>query len=78
MRVKSPSMGDVNLSGNMIKQSATVASLDDEHTHISCMGKMLEDSELSIRNSIEGIYIQKTREILNGMRSPNGDMVTRS
>jgi hypothetical protein len=33
------------------------------------MGKMLEDIELRIRNAIEGIYIQKTREVINGMRS---------
>jgi len=33
---------------------------------------MLEEMELRIRNSIEGIYIQKTREVINGMRSATG------
>merc|ERR1712226_347994 len=28
--------------------------------------------ELRIRNAIEGIYIQKTREVINGMRSATG------
>jgi len=34
---------------------------------------MLEEMELDVRNSIEGIYIQKTREVINGMRSAQGD-----
>ncbi len=36
-------------------------------------GKMLEDMELKVRNAIEGIYIQKTREVVNGMRLVNGE-----
>ena len=28
------------------------------------MGGMLEDMELRIRNTIEGVYIQKTREVI--------------
>jgi len=34
---------------------------------------MLEEMELNVRNAIEGIYIQKTREVINGMRSAQGD-----
>jgi len=44
---------------------------DNEHPHIGNMGKMLEDMELKIRNYIEAIYIQKTREVINGMRLVN-------
>jgi len=46
--------------------------VDKEHTHIANLGKMLEDMELKIRNAIEGIYIQKTREVINGMRTVDG------
>ena len=72
MRVQNGQLGTVDLSGSMTKQASTVVKLDEEHTHLANMGKMIEDIELSIRNSIEGIYIQKTREVISGMRNPNG------
>lgn len=64
-------VGDVDLSGSMTKQAEKKMSVDDSQglTHIANLGTMLEDMELSIRNAIEGIYIQKTREVVNGMRS---------
>jgi hypothetical protein len=43
--------------------------LDADNTHLSNMGKMIEDIELRVRNSIENIYIQKTREVFNGIRN---------
>jgi hypothetical protein len=73
MKVQNDQIGSVDLSGNMTKQSSSTHTLDDHtHTHMANMDKMIEDSELAIRNSIEGIYIQKTREVINGMRNPNG------
>jgi capping protein beta len=73
MKVQNEQVGSIDLSGSMTKQSSTTHTLDDHtHTHMANMGKMIEDSELAIRNSIEGIYIQKTREVLSGMRNPNG------
>jgi capping protein beta len=64
-------IGDVDLSGSMTKQSERKLPVDDVAglTHIANLGTMLEEMELSIRNAIEGIYIQKTREVVNGMRS---------
>lgn len=69
MGVSNDKVGDMDLSGSMTRQDAKTHPLDAEHTHLSNMGKMLEDMELNIRNTIEGIYIQKTREVVNGMRS---------
>jgi capping protein (actin filament) muscle Z-line, beta len=66
-------IGEVDLSGSMTKQDERRLPVDDkESTHISNLGTMLEDMELRIRNAIEGIYIQKTREVINGMRSTSG------
>lgn len=64
-------LGEVDLSGSMTKQTQRTMLIDDSHgsTHISNLGSILEDAELAIRNEIEGIYIQKTREVINGMRS---------
>jgi len=71
MSVDNDKVGNVDLSGSMTQQSTQVLPFDNEHPHIANMGKMLEDMELKIRNYIEAIYIQKTREVINGMRLVN-------
>eukprot|EP00457_Paulinella_chromatophora_P008166 gb/GEZN01008195.1/.p1 GENE.gb/GEZN01008195.1/~~gb/GEZN01008195.1/.p1 ORF type:complete len:286 (-),score=58.94 gb/GEZN01008195.1/:571-1428(-) len=74
MNLKEPGRtGDVDLSGNMTKQVTKEFALDKVKGHIQHMGAMLEEMELTIRNAIEGIYIQKTREVINGMRSASGE-----
>jgi capping protein beta len=72
MVIKDASVGQVDLSGSMTKQSTLKQPVNPANTHIANLGKMLEEMELRIRNSIEGIYIQKTREVINGMRSATG------
>lgn len=64
--------GDVDLSGSMTKQQTVVKKVDAAKGHIQNMGTILEEMELRVRNSIEGIYIQKTREVISGMRSASG------
>lgn len=74
MNLKEPSRtGDVDLSGSMTKQTSKEFTVDKVKGHVQHMGAMLEEMELTIRNAIEGIYIQKTREVINGMRSAAGD-----
>jgi len=62
-------IGSADLSGTMTKQLEKKCPIDPDHSHVSNLGGILEDMELSIRNAIEGIYIQKTREVINGIRS---------
>jgi len=69
MGVKNANIGEVDLSGSMTQQDSKSLKVDDLTPHIANLGKMLEDMELKIRNSIDVIYIQKTREVINGMRS---------
>jgi len=74
MNLKDPEKtGDVDLSGHMTKQMEKEKKVTKESPHMSNMGPILEEQELSVRNAIEGIYIQKTREVINGMRSAQGD-----
>lgn len=65
-------LGEIDLSGSITKQATKVATLkkiaDSTESHVEIMGPMLEDLELDLRNTIEGIYFQKTKEIINGMR----------
>jgi len=65
--------GDVDLSGHMTRQTEKEKKIAKDQTHIMNMGPILEEMELAVRNAIEGIYIQKTREVINGMRSAQGD-----
>lgn len=69
MQLSDDKIGHIDLSGLRTKTSQEVAPAKDDAGHVCFMGKMLEDMELRIRNEIEGIYIQKTRSVTNGMRS---------
>jgi capping protein beta len=73
MGMKNSLVGEVDLSGSMTQQETKALPFNDQNPHISNMGRMLEDMELKVRNAIEGIYIQKTREVINGMRLVNGE-----
>jgi len=64
--------GDIDLSGNMTRQETQSLACTKEKPHLMQMGGMLEDMELRIRNTIEGVYIQKTREVVNGIRAVGG------
>jgi capping protein beta len=72
MVVEDDKVGKVDLSGSMTQQEVKKLKIDKHTGHIAHMGKMLEDMELRIRNSIEGVYIQKTRFVINGMRAASG------
>lgn len=72
MVVEDDKVGKVDLSGSMTQQESKRLQVDKHTGHIANMGKMLEDMELRIRNSIEGVYIQKTRFVINGMRAASG------
>jgi len=73
MGMKNQLVGEVDLSGSMTQQETKALVLDNANTHISNMGRMLEEMELKVRNAIEGIYIQKTRDVINGMRLVSGE-----
>lgn len=56
-----------------MRQKEQDASLSDS-THIANIGRMVEDMENQIRQSLNTIYFDKTKSILNSLRSPiDGD-----
>jgi len=69
MEMEDDKCGVIDLSGSMTKQSTTRKSVKDDEDHVGHLGKILEEMELQIRNAIEGIYIQKTRGVINSMRN---------
>jgi capping protein beta len=70
--IESKVIGEVNLAGSITKQTEKQLKLkrlgDSIESHAEKMGPMLEDLELELRTTIEGVYFQKTIEIVNGMR----------
>ena len=72
MPMKVKGLGDIDLSGSMTKQAQKMATLQTfpnfKQSHLEYMGPMVEDLELDLRSTIEGVYFQKTKEIVNGMR----------
>jgi len=81
MPMKVQGLGDIDLAGSVTKQaqkSATLATYADEkQSHLELMGPMLEELELDLRGTIEGVYFQKTKEIVNGMRVTDAEIKSR-
>jgi len=67
--------GTMNLGGSLTRQVEQDASVSDSSPHIANIGRMVEDMENKIRNTLNEIYFGKTKDIVNGLRSvePLGD-----
>ena len=61
--------GMMNLGGSLMRQKEQDASTVDS-THIANIGRMVEEMENQIRQSLNTIYFDKTKSILNSLRSP--------
>ncbi|CAH0515640.1 unnamed protein product [Peronospora belbahrii] len=68
MKVNRPELGHLSLDGTLTRQAERTMEYDDQFTHVSNMGRMVEDMEIDMRASLDGLYIAKTREVINGMR----------
>lgn len=62
------SSGMMNLGGSLMRQKESDGSLNDS-THIANIGRMVEEMENQIRHSLNTIYFDKTKSILNSLRS---------
>jgi capping protein beta len=51
-----------------LTQAEKTLEFEDQFAHVSNMGRMIEDMEIEMRSSLDGVYIAKTREVINGMR----------
>lgn len=61
--------GTMNLGGSLTRQVEQDASVSEASPHIVNIGRMVEDMENKIRNTLNEIYFGKTRDIVNGLRS---------
>lgn len=68
MKVNRPELGDLTLDGTLTRQTEKTLDYEDQYSHVSNMGRMVEDMEIEMRSSMDALYISKTREVINGMR----------
>ncbi|GAB1603400.1 F-actin-capping protein subunit beta-like [Argonauta hians] len=61
--------GTMNLGGSLTRQIEMDTSVSESSPHIVNIGRMIEDMENKIRNTLNEIYFGKTRDIVNGLRS---------
>jgi capping protein (actin filament) muscle Z-line, beta len=69
MTASSPSLGSMNLSGNLTRQVEQDHPLESPASHIPNIGRMIEDQEIKIRNSLQEVYFGKCKDIVNDLRS---------
>merc|ERR1711907_843516 len=62
--------GMMKLGGSLTRQAGETFTVDDnEPQHIANIGKMIEDMENKMRNTLNEIYFGKTKDIVNDLRS---------
>lgn len=61
--------GTMNLGGSLIRQVDADHSVGEGCSHIANIGRMVEEMENKIRNTLNDIYFGKTKDIVNGLRS---------
>jgi len=71
LQTNKDSSGMMNLGGSLTRQTETDCSIGESTPHIVNIGRMVEDMENKMRNTLNEIYFGKTMDIVNGLRSVN-------
>lgn len=66
---ENPNTGNVSVAGSITRQEEKDLAISDANPHISNIGKMVEEMENKLRNTLEQIYFGKTKDIANELRS---------
>jgi len=64
-----PSTGKVTLGGSLTRQDAKDFPVNEANSHVTNIGRMVEEMENKIRSTLEQIYFGKTKDIVNELRS---------
>lgn len=78
---ESDALGNLDLSGNMVRQVEQDMAVVDDGSHVANIGKMVEDMELKMRNLLQEVYFGKAKDVVGDLRSMlsqtrNADVVT--
>jgi len=72
IETKTDATGSVTLAGSLTRQAEQDFTVNDHNPHVSNIGRMIEDMELKLRNTIEFIYFGKTKDVVNELRNAIG------
>lgn len=61
--------GMMNLGGSLTRQIEGDNAVSDASPHIANIGRMVEEMENKMRNTLNDIYFGKTKDIVNALRS---------
>ncbi|GMH54174.1 hypothetical protein TrRE_jg1074 [Triparma retinervis] len=61
-------MGATNLAGSMTRQSTMRGGGGGDEEHVRNVGRMIEDMEIEMRSNMDGLYLQKTAEVVSKVR----------
>jgi len=64
-----PDVQTLDLSGSLTRQLEQDLPVDDFGTHLVNIGRLIEDMENRMRNFLRSVYFEKTRDIVNDLRS---------
>ncbi|PWY99071.1 putative CAP2-F-actin capping protein, beta subunit [Testicularia cyperi] len=62
-------VGTVEIAGSLTRQSEADYGLPDFVSHVSNIGRMIEDMEAKMRNQLQEVYFGKTRDVVGNLRS---------
>lgn len=66
------SQGELKLSGSMTRQASQESAAADMGAHLPNMGRMIEDMENRMRDSLQDVYFGKTRTTVNKLYKASG------
>ena len=66
------SSGELKLSGSMTRQAEQTYSCSDSNSHLSNMGRMIEEMENRMRDSLQDVYFGKSKSTVNKLYSAGG------
>jgi capping protein beta len=64
--------GTINLGGSLTRQAESDHAVSDASPHIANIGRMVEDMENKMRQTLNEIYFGKTKDVLNDLRLVGG------
>jgi len=64
-----PETGRITLAGSLTRQDAKNLKINKDWNHVCNIGKMVEEMEFKLRQTLETIYFGKTKDIVNQLRT---------
>ena len=66
------STGELQLSGSMTRQQEQEFNAADDKSHLANMGRMIEEMENRMRDSLQDVYFGKTKSTVNKLYKAQG------